>query len=235
MPMSVSSNYFSIFNCIRIFDGATCSESLRGFAWSFYAIFGIALSGVVMFTLRSALYPTKAVHNEDMREDLDGIDEKIDWEEFANNQIDSDSVWTGNNSNGADPAKKKRNSDNETHITYAVDNIGDEERGVEVNYCDSDSLPYSPTAQSNQSSIDTNECFDEDNVDDGVNSFNSELEPLTPSPTSMNTGKDVNGGTPSAPEPSAPEAFTFYKYTSPDVSKKPRKPKSRREDDTSIL
>lgn len=196
-------------------------------------MFALSLCGVLMFSLRSALYHIKAVHDDDMRENLDIFDEKIDWDEFTKNQVgDNDSDWV-EHSNEKLPIQKKRSEDN-THITF---NVADEERGVEVDYFDSDQTPLSPTAlsptaQSNQSSIDTNECFDDENDDDGVNSFNSELEPLTPTPTSMNTLKDIEGG----PSSSSPSTFTFKGLVSPTTSlKKNKRYKSRKEDDTSKL
>ena len=50
-------------------------------------MFALSLCGVLMFSLRSALYHIKAVHDDDMRENLDIFDEKIDWDEFTKNQV----------------------------------------------------------------------------------------------------------------------------------------------------
>lgn len=165
---------------ISLFNGATCSESLKGLSWSFYAMFAISMCGIIMVSLRSALYYIKAIHNDDMRENLDCFDEMVDWDEFTRNQIDNDSEWVEYDGSETLSIKRKRSVD--TNITLTA---SDEELAVEVGSEERNRKKdcFSPAAISNQSSIDSNEYYHEN--DDSVNSFNSELEPLTPSPTSF--------------------------------------------------
>jgi hypothetical protein len=224
VPYRIHSVFLTIiltndFNAsFRTFDGAGCSESLRGLAWSFYAMFAISVCGIIIISLRSALYKIKAVHSDDIRENLEHLehfDENIDWDEFTKNQVGNDWVQK--------EVKKKRSED-QTQVTY-------NNTDVEVEYYnDNEPLPISPTAQSNQSSIDTNECFD----DDGVNSFNSELEPLTPSPTSMDTRKSFSFNNVLSPSPSAPY-LPSNQSTESDSKKSRKSSKSKKLDDTSIL
>lgn len=77
----------------------------------------------------------------------------------------------------------QRNRKRDSQITLSA---SDEDFAVQIRSSDeheSDSL--SPTTvRSNQSTIDSNDCF----RDDDVNSFNEELEPLTPSPRASSQG-----------------------------------------------
>lgn len=159
----------------RVFNGASCEESLKGLSWSFFAMFSVALSGILMISFRSALYKIKAIYGSEMRSENDFIDDDlIEWEEFSKNQQNTDS-----SSVGSELREIKQKESITTQITFTA---CDEEQGVEVMCFEGEieAFPLSPTSRSNQSSIDTNEFFN----DDGVNSFNSELEPLTPSPLS---------------------------------------------------
>ena len=145
-----------------------------------------------MISFRSALYKIKTISNStEMRDDMDyNDDDLIDWEEFSKHQRN-----TGSSSLGSDKYQVEQKDSTETRLTFTA---SDEEHGVEVRCFEvEEGFPLSPTARSNQSSIDTDEYFN----DDGVNSFNSELEPLTPSPRAIS--KSVGH------EHLAPVAFNF--------------------------
>ncbi len=143
----------------RIFHGATCTDSLRGLSWTFYSLFSIFLCAMIMFTLRCALYKikTKAAEEETRTDSITEEWADVNWEEFHRRQ----------NGEGSDAMDIKQKPSVDTHISCASDEEnGFHEEGFEVEVL------------SIQSSIETNESFN----DDGVNSYNAELEPLTPSP-----------------------------------------------------
>jgi len=126
-----------------------------------------------MISLRSALYKIKTIHDEDMREDMCSNDDLVDWDEYHRNQLDNDNSDCG----GDDSYVIQTKNSEDTQITFTA---SDEEHGVEVRCFEEETDGHSPTSRrSNQSSIATNDVF---NDGDGVNSFNSELELLTPSP-----------------------------------------------------
>jgi hypothetical protein len=151
----------------------------------------MAMCGILMISFRSALYKIKTISNTEMRDDMDyNDDDLIDWEEFSKYQQN-----TGSSSVASDKYQIEKKDSSGTRLTFTA---SDEEHGVEVRCFEvEEGFPLSPTSRSNQSSIDTDEYFN----DDGVNSFNSELEPLTPSPKAVS--KSVGGGQ------RAPVAFHF--------------------------
>ncbi len=112
-----------------------------------------------MFTLRCSLYKIKTKATEEERQTDDNTEEwaDVNWEEFHRRQSEE----------GGDTMAIKQKPSTDTHISGTSDEeSGFHEAGFEVEVL------------SNQSSIETNESFN----DDGVNSYNEELEPLTPSP-----------------------------------------------------
>lgn len=177
-----------MFNLLayRVFGGATCSESLEGLSLVFYSLFAIFLFAIIMvssqsssisrnilnhvlltlhqfkITLRSALYkikvqlPNQTVRGESIPEECD----EDDLERFYHGQVEGDS--------GGMTIKEKPSG--ETHTSDSID----EENGFGKDNANA----FEVEVLSIQSSIDTNEDFN----DDGVNSYNEELEPLTPSP-----------------------------------------------------
>jgi hypothetical protein len=186
-PYRIASPAFILTAYSRIFNGASCEESLKGLSWSFFAMFSVVFSGILMVSFRSALYKIKAISSNTMSGHLEYFDDdQIGWEEFSKNQPSSfDSEFYPQKESVA------------TQLTFTA---SDEEYGVEVRRFEAnpDEFPVCPTARSNQSSIDTNEYFN----DDGVNSHNSELEPLTPSPVSNSKAVGYVGNP-------APVAFHF--------------------------
>lgn len=81
---------------------------------------------------------------------------------------------------------ERRDDLSKPHPSYST---SDEEFGVERSTLERDEgLSLSPTTiRSNQSTIDSHEIF----IDDDVNSFNDELEPLTPSPRESSQGSTI--------------------------------------------
>lgn len=159
----------------RIFNGASCEESLNGLTWSFYAVFAVALSAVVMFSSRAALFKVKTIEafDEQYMQQIDDLELKEDYSYDYDNQN-----YTQTKMFNDDELAIKQKESGETTITFST---SDEEHGVEVNCRDAVDPPresFPPSVRSN-STIDTNECFD----DDGVNSYNAELEPLSPTST----------------------------------------------------
>ena len=153
----------------------------------------------MMITLRSALYKVKELDDEEVKGDVEYDD--VDWEGFTKSRLGE-----GNEQCDHDCNVEAEIPDPKINRNNTLQSLSDEEHGVAAHsFDDINGSALSPAEISNHSSIDTNESSIDTNEyydDDGVNSFNSELEPLTPSPSNMKKARKTH---PSSP----PRIFSF--------------------------
>jgi len=147
----------------RLFNGTSCKESLVGLSWAFYSMLALSCFGMILVSFRAALYEMKVVC--EVNNVIDDILHKHE-EDIIEDWKEKQSIHRFEN-------PSQQNQEIHSQITFTVsdeDFVLPKER---------ETYSLSPTTvHSNQSTIDSNECF----RDDEVNSFNDELEPLTPSP-----------------------------------------------------
>jgi hypothetical protein len=123
----------------------------------------LSIFGVLLVSSRAALYKIKFLREENTMHNIVNHHESIE-------------DWNEKQSTRHPEHLSQKNRQRDSQITFSA---SDEEYAVQLRSLEQESDSLSPTTiRSNQSTIDSNDCF----RDDEVNSFNEELEPLTPSP-----------------------------------------------------
>jgi hypothetical protein len=136
-----------------------------GLSWTFYSMLAISISGICVVSTRAALYKIKVIHEQQITttDCTSRMEDITEWNNFQS-RFHSEYQF---------PSKINRDS----QITFTASD--EDDFGIQLPTTGGEAHSLSPTTiYSNQSTIDTNDCF----RDDEVNSFNDELEPLTPSP-----------------------------------------------------
>mmetsp|Transcript_16696 Transcript_16696/g.20396 ORF Transcript_16696/g.20396 Transcript_16696/m.20396 type:complete len:619 (-) Transcript_16696:139-1995(-) len=148
----------------RFFDGPLCKENLAGLSWTFYALFTICLGGFFLLTLRAGLYKIKLTYDVSLDDSLSSFS-SAGFDEFNKKNVARALI--------VDPAPS-----DDTDVTFGSDSqVDNQKRDVEggkvmntgVNTSKGELESCSPSSK------------DIANQSMGLNSFNEELQPISPS------------------------------------------------------